>query len=258
MMKRKIEHIVILGSGNVATHLAVNLHNSGYIVDQIYSRTKDNAQQLAKQVQALFSNNPEEILDSADLYIIAVSDSYINEIAALPQLKNKFVVHTAGSVDMNILAANSSEYGVFYPFQTFSKSKIINFKKVPVLVEAASDDLKIVLKQLAESLSNVVIEADSQKRAMLHIAAVFACNFTNHMYTLANQLLNENNLSFELMMPLIQETAEKVKYLEPADAQTGPAIRKDQSTISKHLDFLEDKKSLQTVYELLTKSIQKA
>ena len=221
-MKRSIEDtpVVFLGAGNLATNLAKALYRKGFRIMQVYSRTEESARTLANEVEAEYITDLKGVSNEARLYIISLKDAAFVEL--LPQItdgkQHALLVHTAGSIPMNIWEGHAERYGVFYPMQTFSK-------------------------------------ADSEQRRSLHLAAVFTCNFTNHMYALAAELLEKYHLPFDVMLPLIDETARKVHELAPRDAQTGPAVRYDENVMNKHLSMLADSQALQEIYKLMSKSI---
>ncbi|MCE9539162.1 MAG: DUF2520 domain-containing protein, partial [Bacteroidetes bacterium] len=192
---------------------------------------------------------------TADIYIIAVNDDAIIEVTKLLRLKNKIVVHTSGSVEMNILKPISKNIGVFYPLQTFSKNKTVDFNVIPVCLEANNKDTFKVLQTLAKSISSNVQKINSEQRKTIHLAAVFACNFSNHLYTIASSILASANISFDVLSPLIEETARKVKNTPPIEAQTGPAVRNDIKTINNHLKMLSDNKEYRQLYKLISKNI---
>lgn len=249
--------IVLLGSGNVATHLGGALVAAGHRVKQVYSRTGEHVQVLAATLGATATTDLATIDVQADIYIIAVNDDALAEVAAqLPNILQGTVVHTAGSVDMAVLAAYAAEYGVLYPLQTFSKVKAVDFSTVPLAVEASGKAALVRLEALANSLSKRVFRCDSKQRLSLHVAAVFACNFSNHLYTIAADILNEYGLDFDLIRPLILETAQKVMEHQPKDVQTGPAVRNDIHTMAKHLELLEANPSLAQLYRLVSKQIR--
>lgn len=248
--------IALLGSGNVATHLAKALKAIGEEVIQVYSPNFEHAKLLADELEAVAVNHLDEVSSTADLYIISVKDDAIESVAVGLKNVDGLVVHTSGTTDLKILSSNVKNAGVFYPLQTFSKSKAVSFKNIPICLEANSDDNLNLLKTLANKLSHQVYELDGEKRKILHLAAVFACNFTNHLYTLANQLLEKNNLDFEIIRPLITETADKVMVNLPENVQTGPAIRMDKNTMNQHLSMLADLPELQEIYQTLSKSIK--
>lgn len=259
-MKRSVEDtpIVFIGAGNLATNLAKALYRKGFRIVQVYSRTEESARMLAQKVEADFTTRLEEVNPSARLYIVSLKDSAFSEL--LPAIvagkrKDALMVHTAGSLPMNIWEGYAENYGVFYPMQTFSKQREVEFDEIPFFIEASTPANAELLKAVAGILSQRVYEADSEQRKSLHLAAVFTCNFTNHMYALAAKLLEKYGLPFDVMLPLIDETARKVHELAPKEAQTGPAIRYDENVIDNHLDMLADEPDMQQLYELISRSI---
>ena len=239
----------------MATHLALALTSAGKEVVKIYGRKLQKAIELASKCNALPTSDIKQISDGADLIIIAVSDDALGEILELLPKGNTFVVHTSGSVSMGILKSHGDNFGVFYPLQTFSKNRDINFSEVPLCLEASSLENLEILRNLAISMTNSIYFIDSAQRKKLHLAAVFACNFPNFLYSIAEGLLEENGLSFEMMKPLIIETAKKAKAISPKKAQTGPAFRKDKKIIDNHIQMLSEHKDFQEIYELLSKKI---
>jgi len=248
-------NIVILGSGNVATVLGSALSEAGYNIIQVWSRNVKHAEALASLLHTNFIDDLSLVDSSADLYLIAVSDDAIPVIKTSMQFLKGIVVHTSGSTSIDILKDKFENFGVFYPFQTFSKEREVNFRDVPILLEASNSKTMLVLESIASSISNKAQECNSDQRKALHIAAVFACNFTNHLYTIAQKLLEEYQLDFDLLRPLIAETAQKVQEFMPENVQTGPAVRKDMNTIGSHLKQLEDHPELLAIYKLLTEQI---
>ncbi|WP_421940677.1 Rossmann-like and DUF2520 domain-containing protein [Pedobacter sp.] len=247
--------IVILGSGNVATQLALSLKAIGEEIVQVYSPNLTNANNLAEKVAASAISNLAAINTKAELYIISVKDDAISAVAAELNHVNGLVVHTSGTTDLSILSDQVKRAGVFYPLQTFSKSRNVSFRHIPICLEAEEQDL-ILLRELAGKLSSKVYELDGEKRKVLHLAAVFACNFPNHLYALANQILQQHNLDFDIVRPLIAETADKVMVNLPDNVQTGPAIRGDERTMDKHLKMLSNLPELQEIYQTLSNSIK--
>jgi predicted short-subunit dehydrogenase-like oxidoreductase (DUF2520 family) len=248
--------VSIIGSGNVAQHLIVALQNSiinGAEMElvQVYARQKVTVSHLLDSNKI---TNDWNTLAEADLYIIAVLDDAISNVSEQIPYKNKLVAHTSGAISLENLASNNRK-GVFYPLQTFSKNKAVNFKSIPICLESQNAADYEVLKKVAQSISDVVYAINSEQRKALHVAAVFVNNFTNHLYKIGNDICHENNVPFEILKPLIQETAEKIKQLSPNEAQTGPAIRKDTKTINAHLYFLSDENQ-KNIYKILTQSIQ--
>ena len=232
--------IVLIGAGNVATHLGQALTKANHQILQVYSRTEESATTLAKYLNSDWTTHIEEVLTTADLYIVMLKDSVQNEI--LPQLVKRnpqaLFVHTAGSVPMNIWEGLTHRYGVFYPMQTFSKTRAVDFDQVHFFIEANTSTDAALLKQLAGQISKYVYEVTSDQRKYLHLSAVFACNFTNHMYAICNELLQAHDLPFSSMFPLIDETARKIHLLNPKEAQTGPAQRNDLNVMQKQENLL--------------------
>jgi predicted short-subunit dehydrogenase-like oxidoreductase (DUF2520 family) len=247
--------IVLLGSGNIATHLGKAFKMAGQNIVQVWSRSSEKARELADSVGGTAVPDLSEITSSADLYILAINDDAIRSIAEQLNIGKGLIVHTSGSTGLEILDGIAERTGVFYPVQTFSKTKAVDLRQVPIAIEGNSADVTDFLHSLASRLSEKVFEMDSLQRRTLHAAAVFACNFTNHMYVLANELLKDQSLSFDLLRPLIAETALKIQFADPATVQTGPAIRNDQSTMDKHLELLSGKPSMMELYEMLSQSI---
>jgi len=192
-----------------------------------------------------------------ELFVIAIKDDAIGPIAEQLAPYQKMMVHTSGATDLYSLSAFSDNVGVFYPLQTFSKTKEVDFRNVPLCIEAKDEAIAKTLEQLAQTISNEVYPIDSEKRKVLHLAAVFACNFPNYLYTIAKQIIANQGLDFELLRPLIQETAEKVQSADPATVQTGPAIRNDEITMAMHRQLLEGEPELQQLYFLLSQGIIK-
>lgn len=250
--------IVFVGAGNLATNLAVAFHTQQIKIAQIYSRTEQSAKALAEVVETTYTTLPEEIMNDADIYIVALKDDALLEL--MPRIlagkENALMVHTSGSLPLNVWT-NSLRQGVFYPLQTFSKQRIVDFKDIHIFIESNSERDYQLLADLASKISNAVCELSSEKRRQLHLAAVFACNFTNHMYALADKLLNQYDLPFNYILPLIEETERKIHTLAPKEAQTGPAVRYDEKIINKHLELLAGEPMMQDIYQLMSKSIHK-
>lgn len=247
--------IVIIGAGNVATQLGLALKKSKHTIIQVYSKHKSSASNLAKSLNCDYTNYSDKINLSADIYIIAVNDDAIAEVVKQLRLADKIVVHTSGSVEMNILKSSSKNYGVFYPLQTFSKNNKVDFSTIPICLEANNTATLKTLQSIAKSISNNVQIINSEQRKTIHLAAVFACNFTNHLYTISSTILESANLSFDILKPLIEETAKKIKNTSPVETQTGPAVRDDKKTINNHLKMLSDNKEYQQLYKIISKSI---
>lgn len=248
--------IVIIGSGNVATHLTGALAKSGQEICQVWSNRLANAQILADTVNAQAIASLDQVDLNADLCFVAIKDDAVPDIAKQLLGFKGIIVHTSGAVAMSIFEG-FERYGVFYPLQTFSKSKKLDFSTIPLCLEANTIETMDVLKTVAEKLSSHVVEVSSDQRKILHLAAVFACNFTNHLYALSAEILAEHALEFDLIRPLINETALKVQKALPLDVQTGPAIRNDIATEQKHLQLLDEQPQLKTIYKTLSESIKK-
>lgn len=243
--------ISIIGSGNVAQHLIQAILKSDQLqLVQVFARTKESVSHLVP-ADAITSEITK--LKLADLYIISVSDDAIPGISNSLSFKNQLVVHTSGSVSINDLN-DSNRKAVLYPLQTLSKNKAIDFTKVPLCIEAQNESDLELLNEVAKNLSRQVYQIDSVQRKSLHVAAVFVSNFANHMYAIGNDICNEHQIPFEILKPLIAETAQKIDLLSPSEAQTGPARRNDTTTINKHLAILSDANQRE-IYKLLTKSI---
>ncbi|MCJ8209888.1 DUF2520 domain-containing protein [Mucilaginibacter sp. RS28] len=249
--------ITILGSGNVATHLAAALKNAGHAIWQVYSPHLDHAALLAYHVKAEAVNDINAIKADADLYIISVKDDAIITIASQLAVEEKPVVHTSGATPLAALKRFGEHSGVFYPLQTFSKQKEVNFREVPLCIEAASESVRNILTHLGRDISNRVYEVSTEQRKILHLSAVFACNFPNYLYEIARGLLAANGLDFDLLRPLVLETADKVQHSLPNAVQTGPAVRNDEKTMQAHLGMLQDDVFLQNIYRLLSEGITK-
>ena len=225
--------VAIIGKGNVSHHLFKAFSKAkGIDVSQINSRKLKN-------------------IPKVDIVIIAVSDDAISEVSS--NINDKLIVHTSGSVSLNSLK-NKGNKGVFYPLQSFSKDKNVDFNTIPFCLEAENEkDLKL-LKKLAKSIGKKVYKVNSEQRKSLHVSAVFVNNFVNHLYKIGSDICNKQNVPFEILHPLIEETASKIAKLSPEEAQTGPAKRNDLQTIQKHIEMLT--KEQQEIYQLITKSIQ--
>lgn len=246
--------IVLLGSGNLATNLALALHQNGFKIAQVYSKTAENARVLADQLHCSFTSSTKDIVD-ADVYISALKDSVSTEIWSKINFKDKLLLHTSGSLNMDLLKEHSRNYGVLYPLMTLSKKRKVDFSNIPVLVEANTIDNQNYISSIAKRISNNVQVVNSIQRGQMHLAAVWANNFTNHMYAVAKSITDKNNLPFSLLLPLIDETAQKIHDLDPIDAQTGPAVRFDENIINKHLNECAD--DYKELYKKISESIHK-
>ena len=235
----EINRITIIGQGNVATHLTNVFTLLGYEIHNVNSRTLDN------------------LPSDSDLYVISVSDDAIKGVAArLPKISG-IVVHTSGSVSMDVLSEYADRFGVFYPLQTFTKNVKLKYDEIPFFIEGSDGYVVEQLKTVAKSISPKVYDADSQRRKCIHIASVFACNYVNHLWTIADEILSKEGLSIEILLPLIDATVEKIHHISPKKSQTGPAVRGDISIINSHLNYLNNTSDVQKIYEILANRILK-
>ena len=241
--------ICLIGAGNLATQLGIALEEKGHQLVQVWSRTQKSAEELASKLKCPYATDISLISSNTDIYIIAVSDTAIESVLSKRNWSDTLVVHTAGSTPMNILASYCNNFGVFYPFQTFTINKKVDFDQVPVCIEANSTKNLDVLKELAASISQNVKLFDSMQRQQIHLAAVFACNFVNHLYKVGEELLHEKGIGFEILKPLILETAAKIVEQSPASSQTGPSSRNDKITMDKHLLLLNNHPELKKIYK---------
>lgn len=243
--------ITVIGSGNVAQHLIKIISKTPTLeVVQMVVRSSTAVIDLIASAKMC---SDFDAIQPADLYIIAVSDNAIETVAAKLPFKNKLVVHTSGSVGLQKLDSKNKR-GVFYPLQTFSENKEVDFRLIPICLETEQEDDYILLEKVASALSDKIYKIDSEQRKALHVSAVFVCNFVNHLYQIGNDICNVNLIPFEILFPLIQETAKKIETLSPVNAQTGPAKREEIATINAHLRFLSNENQ-KDIYKILTKSI---
>jgi len=252
--------IVCIGAGNLAWHLTQELIRAGNSVLQIYSRQEVKARALATKLNANHTDDLRKIVSGADLYVFAVADSALSELNLNKDLKktiaNQLCVHTSGSINLKVIENLSSKIGVFYPLQTFSTEVNVNFKEIPICVEANTLESQELLMKLATTISAKVSSINSEQRAQIHLAAVFACNFTNHLYAIAEGILTQKDIDFDLLKPLIKVTTEKaLSAVSPADVQTGPAIRDDKATLEQQQQALEGHPELQLIYNKISESI---
>lgn len=251
-------NISFIGSGNLAWHLAPALDNVGFVVKEVYSR---NARHAASLTERLYQAEVKATLDfstsPSSIFIVAVNDESISEIAREIILPDDAVLaHTSGSVPLTDLQfAATSNIGVFYPLQTFTKNKKVDFKQTPIFIESANQETDAVLTTLAKAISSQVRKIASEERKAMHVAAVFASNFTNHMLTISKEIMEQNGLKYDWLIPLISETINKSLQLGPEDAQTGPAMRGDLEILEKHLTFLQDNPAVAEIYKIISQHI---
>ena len=251
--------IALVGAGRVASCMGPRLKQAGHTIAGVYSRTLEHAEELAALVGAPASDRLDR-LPEADVYLIMLSDDALLQHAStiVKGREDSLFLHTAGSVPMDVFKeAGARHYGVLYAMQTFSKGIQVDWAQVPVFIEGSSKRELETVRSLALDLSPHVTPLSSTGRKKLHIAAVFTCNFTNHMYAISEQLLAEEGIPFSVMIPLVRETARKVENLSPAAAQTGPAVRGDLKVIREHLELLSEHPEYADIYQLLSTDINK-
>lgn len=246
--------ISVIGAGNVATQLALALKKAGHEIIEILNRNHEAGDTLARAVGAPFNSDFSNAAD-ADVYLIAVKDDAIADVATQLKKTDKILAHTSGSKSQELLRTATDNYGIFYPLQTMTRKSVVDFKTVPLLIEAANSDTAKILLELASSISKNVHSIDEQQRQWIHVAAVFANNFTNHLYGISESILQQNGLAFDILKPLILQSVMNIQSQSPSELQTGPAARNDLQVIDKHLMLLSDQERLQKVYRILTDSI---
>ncbi|OYT15880.1 MAG: NADP oxidoreductase [Bacteroidetes bacterium 4572_77] len=252
---KELKTVLFIGAGNVATHLSQAMQNAGLQVMGIYSRQSHSAQLLAKKLSCKWGNLSQIETKDIDLIVVSVPDHALTPTLKLIPPSKALLVHTSGSVMMEDLKSYSQKIGVFYPLQTFSKEKSLPFSNIPIMVETNKEEDLKPLENLAERLSEKVFRINSLQRKRIHIAAVFSCNFTNYLVHIAEDLLEKEQIPFDVIRPLIEETAEKLKEIRPYHAQTGPAVREDHETMQNHLNDLDDTPAYKEIYQLLSQHI---
>jgi len=257
-VKDHIQRVSIVGAGNVGHNFGLAFKQAGYLIHEIYSRTQDSAIVLSERLNCNFTTDLSQLDPGADLYIIAVNDDALPEIIDNFPFKDKLTAHTSGATSLEVFKGKDfKDYGIFYPVQSFSKEDTESLAPIPICVEATKEENEALLMSFGRSLSMKVYHLDSEKRKALHVAAVFANNFSNHMYAISEELLSDADISFEIIRPLIETTAKKISRKKPADIQTGPAVRNDRKIIEKHLEHLKAHPDYQTLYRAITESILK-
>lgn len=252
-MKAKISFI---GSGNLATHLANAFDLSGYTIHQIISRNESTGKTLAAKYSAFFDTKSQNIDTSSDYVFIAISDNNIESVIKDIITEKPLFVHCAGSVSLNTIAVYKPNTAIFYPLQTFTKNRNLNYFEIPVFIEANNELNLKKIKQLADSFSNNVNELNSAKRLILHLSAVVSNNFTNHLIYESEKLLHNENMPLKWLYPLLSETIQKAFEFGPGNSQTGPAARNDEKTLKLHLDILDNQQSLKEIYKIISEQIK--
>ena len=246
--------VVIIGSGNVATVLGRLVKKNGHAIQQVISRNMEHARSLANELQCNFTDYEGPVDKDAELYLIAINDSALYELNNAFHLGKAMVVHTAGSIPRDVLKNISLNYGVLYPLQSLHKTMEIPFD-IPLIVDGNTPEAITFIEDFAHTLSGNVSVAADEERLKLHAAAVIVSNFTNHLYALAEDFCKKENVDFNMLVPLIRETAERIATHSPAAVQTGPALRNDIFTLDKHLRLLANYPRLKYIYLKLTESI---
>lgn len=251
--------IVLIGAGNVGYHLGHRFYNLGIPVSQVFSRKISKSKRLAKSIQSEAINHFDHISRDADLYIIAVHDDAIEQVADQLSsiLKNPLVCHTSGSVPSNILKGYFINYGCFYPLQSFSIEKEVDFEELPFCIYSPQKKNRIKLHAFASSICPNVYEINDHQKSVLHVAAVFVNNFTNHLFHIGKKITEQEGIDFDILKPLINETVRKISKHSPKEMQTGPAVRGDQKTMEAHLDLLKANPDWIKLYRLLSEGIEK-
>ncbi|HQC06672.1 MAG TPA: DUF2520 domain-containing protein [Kaistella chaponensis] len=244
--------IAILGSGNVAYHLAKMFKEKNIPISQIFGRNEKDLQEISEQFEIPFSTT--ELAD-AELYFIAVNDDAVAAISKNIKNQNSLVAHTSGSLPKEILEGNYRKAS-FYPLQTFSKSKMLQYSEIPFFVEAENEEDSQILENLALKISEKVMKSDYEKRKYIHLTAVFACNFVNHLFARAKEISDSQQIPFHYFLPLIKETTSKIEKIEPKLAQTGPAIRNDEKILQLHEALITEEEHLK-IYQVMNESIKK-
>lgn len=253
----KLNRISLIGSGKVAWQLAQALENAGHTIEEVWSRDRENAARLVDHLYAAEVHSSLDFSHSrAEVFILSVADAAAGEVVEKLMLPaDALLLHTSGALPMEVLAPAANRYGVFYPLQTFSKGRMLDFSQVPFCLEASDKKSLKHLKQLGASLNSRLYELDGPKRRVLHVAAVFACNFTNHLLHISEEILEGQQIERELLHPLIAETVQKSMEIGPARAQTGPAVREDRPVLEAHLQLLEQHPQWAELYSLLSQDI---
>jgi len=247
----------MIGAGNVSTHISRHFHLAGHQISCIYSRTEASALQLAAELGVPGTSNVEDVPVDADFYLLCVPDRVALEVAEKFRHTSGIWIHTAGALSMNLFEGVFKQYGVLYPLQTLSQSRPLEPSQVPCLVEGSSPQVLASLMKLALSVYSSVEEVNSEKRLVIHTAAVFANNFTNHMVHIAKELISDQNIDPQMIEPILQETFEKIMALGTVEGRTGPAIRGDQITMNKHIELLKDHPEWEKLYTFISRDIDR-
>jgi predicted short-subunit dehydrogenase-like oxidoreductase (DUF2520 family) len=249
--------VVIVGSGNVATVLGKVIHNAGHEIVQVLSRNESHAKELAKIFNCSYGSFKTTKYKEADIYLLAITDTALYHLDQYLHLDKKLVVHTAGSVSKEVLKNISSRYGIIYPLQSLIKTTEEEVAEIPLLVDGSNDETKAIINEFCKTFASNITLADDEERLKFHVAAVLVNNFTNHLFAMADEFCKQEDIKFEKLYPLIDETIHRIKLHSPQSIQTGPAIREDIYTLGKHLQILSTHSDLKYLYLKLSESILK-
>lgn len=248
--------ISIIGAGNLGHHFTKAFISKGFTDIEIYSRTHLSAKKLAGLYNLNYTSNLNEIRNNSDIYLFLLTDTGVKEMADTFPFTDKFMVHCSGSIPLDIFKRKTKNYAVFYPFQTIKKNIDLDFSNIPLCIEFANEKCKLELVSIAEKLNCKYYFIDSEKRKILHLAAVFACNFMNHCVHLGESILKDNDITVDILKPLLNQSFENIVNHSASEIQTGPAIRGDSHIIEKHLKILDSDNQKKELYKLLSKSIK--
>jgi len=242
----------------VATHISRHFHAQGQRIICVYSRNIESAERLAGELGSVATSDFAQVPQKADFFIFCVPDRIVPELAEQFKRREGTLLHTAGALPMDVFQGITEEFGVLYPLQSLSRDRKVRMGHIPFLVEASSPRVLERITDLAYSISERVEEVDSSKRLRVHLAAVFANNFSNHMQLVAKEIMEEANLDPGLLGPLLEETFHKLKEMDAGSAQTGPAVRGDQETINKHIELLKDHPEWEKLYTFISRDIERS
>lgn len=248
--------ITIVGSGNIATFFGIKFKKAGHSILQVISSTESHAKELADTLSCDFDTDLNKLNVDSEVVLLAVKDDVLRTLVGYEVLQTKTIIHTAGSISLLDIASLSKNVGSMWCMYSINKNHLPERDDIPVIVNASNENTLVQVKKLSEAISNVTYSLDDDQKTIAHLSAVFANNFANHLFTIGQEILSQEKIPFEILIPLIQNTIEKLSYSTPDKLQTGPAIRHDGETISKHLQLLQSNEEFLKIYQLLTHSIQ--
>ena len=248
--------LVIVGSGNVGYHIGQRLHQAGYSIKQVFSLTPEHGKSLAEKVGSTFTNDVAKIIADADVYIVCVKDDAMESVYNALPIKNEIVLHTAGSVSKNVSNRTDLHQGVLYPLQSFNRNAEVTWENVPVFVDGDDENVIQAASELGNALTKNVKLANDEQRLKVHVAAVFANNFSNHCMAIGEKLMEESGFAFDVLKPLVDATFRRLQHANPSDVQTGPAKRGDENTVDKHMNALVEHPNWKELYRYLSDDIR--